>query len=469
MTGIALGNYLGGKIADKYPLPSVLAAMFLIGSLLTVAILPVTKVIARASWFESLPVMLNFTLKTACIFFLPAVVLSMVSPLVIKLTLADLGQTGGIVGTIYAFSTVGAILGTFMTGFYFILWFGTRTIVWLVAGVLVLAGVLAWFSWHVPRRGKFPLKNFILWMVILEVVALPVLFFRLGESWKESVTAESNYYTIKVFNDPGDVKVLALDRLNHSYVIPDNPKYLKYGYLKTFAELAAYLAGDNPAPRVLHLGGGGYSFPRYMDTVYPRSSNEVVEIDPIVTEVAHALLGLPLPTNIKTYNQDARLFLMQRRTGDKYHIVIGDVFNDLSTPYHLTTLEFAKLVKSHMEKDGVYLMNIVDNFEEGKYLPSFIYTLKQTFDYVVLFGPRENWINVGYSTFVLVATDRRIDIADYQRFVTADGTKQLSGYPYDAAELDKYVVARNPVLLTDDHAPTDILVAPLVQQIGKLH
>jgi hypothetical protein len=63
--------------------------------------------------------------------------------MVIKLTLADLGQTGGVVGTIYAFSTVGALIGTFLTGFHFILWFGTRMIVWLIAIILILTGILA--------------------------------------------------------------------------------------------------------------------------------------------------------------------------------------------------------------------------------------------------------------------------------------------------------------------------------------
>ena len=123
LAGIALGNFVGGIIADKYPRPFVLVAIFLIGSLATIVVLPFVKVVAYAGWFNGLPLILSFMLKTACVFFLPAVILSMVSPLVIKITLPDIGKTGGVVGTIYAFSTVGAILGTFMTGYFFILWF----------------------------------------------------------------------------------------------------------------------------------------------------------------------------------------------------------------------------------------------------------------------------------------------------------------------------------------------------------
>ena len=84
LAGIALGNYLGGKIADRYPSPLVLAAIFFVGSLSTIAILPATTLVASADWFGNLPLISNFVLKTSLIFFIPAIVLSMVSPMVIK-------------------------------------------------------------------------------------------------------------------------------------------------------------------------------------------------------------------------------------------------------------------------------------------------------------------------------------------------------------------------------------------------
>ncbi|MFC1976725.1 fused MFS/spermidine synthase [Chloroflexota bacterium] len=469
LAGIALGNYIGGRIADKRPSPLVLAAIFLAGSLVTIAILPATKIVTSADWFGNLPMMWNFILKTSFIFFLPAIILSMVSPMVIKLTLADLGQTGGVVGTIYAFSTAGAILGTFMTGFYFILWFGTSMIVWLVAAILILAGVIAWFSWRIPGRWGFTLNNLIIWTVTIVVALTYIFLFLFRESWQETYTKESNYFTIRVVDYPGNIKGLWLDNFGQSYVIPEEPTALIYDYIKVFVEIGDYLARENPAPRILHLGGGGYSFPRYMEAVYPESVNEVVEIDPAVTQVAHEELGLPLDTGIKTYNQDARLFLIQRKTGDKYNIVIGDVFNDFSTPYHLTTLEFNKLVEANLEEDGIYLININD-YPNSRYTPSFIHTLQQAFKYVYLFGIGESWGQKKDDTFVLtaydrviVATHRRIDLADYNKFVTEDGNKKASGHPLTKMELEEYLAGRDPILLTDDHAPTDILIAPVFQ------
>jgi spermidine synthase len=464
MMGIALGNFIGGKIADRYPHPSLLVGIFFAGSLSIIGILPFLKWAAYADWFTGLPLMLNFILRTACVFFLPAIILSMVSPVVIKLTLADTGKTGGVVGTIYACSTAGSIVGTFMTGFFFILWFGTRTTIWLVAAILILTGILSWLVWKVPSKWKLSTANLSVWIAALVVISSSISLFQFRDNWGENWTKESNYYTIRVFDEGTDIKVLALDRLIHSYVIPDNPSYLKYDYLRVFSEIVGYFSKDNPAPNLLHLGGGGYSFPRYMETTYPGSTNEVIEIDPAVTQVAFDKLGLSPNTKVVSRNQDARLFLKQRTSAQKYDVVIGDVFNDFSTPYHLTTLEFDRLVKSNMKIDGVYLINIIDDFQNGKYMPAFVYTLKREFKYVHLFGPIENWDNVGQCTLVIAATDRNVDFADYNSFITINGLKKPWGFLYGQTELDKYLAERNPILLTDEYAPTDILVAPLIRQ-----
>jgi spermidine synthase len=465
LAGIALGNFLGGKLADKYPSPSLLAIVFLVGGLLTAGILPLVKWAALSSWFIGWPLILSFMLKTACVFLLPAIILSMVSPLVIKLTLSDVKKTGGVVGTIYAFSTAGSILGTFMTGFYLILWFGTRSIIWMAAVVLILVGIVSWFSWKIPSRWKTSTANLTTWIILVVVICGTFSLFQARNSWQEHYTRESNYYAINVTtenNPSGTKKSLVLDHLVHSFVYPDEPTRLEYGYEKTFTELARYVMRDHPAPHILHLGGGGYSFSRYMAIVYPDSINEVIEIDPEVTRIAYSELGLPRDINIKTYNQDARLFLIERKSGAKYDIVAGDVFNDLSTPFHLTTLEFTRLVKANMTEDGLYMVNIIDDFQKGQYIPSFILTLKQVFKHVTLFSSSADWQNLGISTFVIVASEYYLDPAEYADHMEQIGIKTPSAHPATESAVNQYLAQRNPILLTDDHVPTDVLVAPLI-------
>ncbi|MDP2646230.1 MAG: fused MFS/spermidine synthase [Desulfobacterales bacterium] len=470
LAGVAIGNYLGGKMADRYPSPPVLAAILFCGALLTVGILPATRMVTSAGLFSDLPPMLDFTFKTALIFFFPALLLSMVSPMAIKLTLADLGNTGGVVGTIYAFSTAGAILGTFMTGFFLILWFGTHTIVWLLTAILILAGMIILVFWKLPaKEGILSKKAFTLPLALVMALSYAVLF-QFKESWREKYFMQSNYFTIRVQQDflqGAPVRVLFLDKFDQSYVIPDKPEILVYDYLKVLAEVIRYFARENPSPRVLHLGGGGYCLPRYMDLIYPDSLNEVVEIDPAVTLTAQKLLGLPLQTDIRTFNQDARSFLIKRGNGQRYDIVVGDVFNDYSTPFHLSTLEFSRLVKSNMTKEGIYLLNVND-YEFSQYTPSFVHTLKQVFKHVYLFSVSEDWEKEDDGSFainstdrIILASDQPVDLSDYMRVVTNGGQEEPAGYPLAEKELQNYLARRKPLLLTDDYAPTDILLAPI--------
>ena len=284
--------------------------------------------------------------------------------------------------------------------------------------------------------------------------------FQFRNSWQEDFTKESNYYSIKVWSW-GEVKGLRLDYIMHAFVIPNEPLNLQYDYLKILAEMTSYLARENPEPKTLHLGGGGYCFPRYLEAVYPKSVNDVVEIDPAVTQVVYEELGLPSDTSIKTYNEDARRFLIRQKKGNSYDIVIGDVFSERSTPYHLTTLEFDRLVKANMKEDGVYLINIVDDYRRGRYMPSVIYTLRQVFTNVYLFSVKESWSDAGAGRYILAATDRRIDLTDYKNFITEDGQRRAVSNPLDEISLNKYLTERKAILLTDDYAPTDILVTLL--------
>ena len=196
-----------------------------------------------------------------------------------------------------------------------------------------------------------------------------------------------------------------------------------------------------------------------MEAVYPDSINEVVEIDPLVTQVAHDELWLPLDTSIKTINQDARLFLIQRDTIEKYDVVIGDVVNGIAVPYHLTTLEFNRLVKANMEEDGIYLLNIIANSDNiRKYIASMIYTLEHAFDNIYFFYKPETWGLPYLDTYIIAATDRYIDLNAYNDF--HGGPPTQVGVPIDETALQQFLAEEEPILLTDDHAPTDILLAP---------
>jgi spermidine synthase len=148
-----------------------------------------------------------------------------------------------------------------------------------VAAILIATALASWLSWRVSGRWKLSRVNIAIWIAALLVVLTSITLFQFRHSWEENYTQESNYYTIRVSDESG-MKVLILDHLVHSYVFLDNPAAFQYGYEKIFAEIIKYATGGNTTPKVLHLGGGGYTFSRYMEAFYPGSANEVVEIDP---------------------------------------------------------------------------------------------------------------------------------------------------------------------------------------------
>ena len=310
-----------------------------------------------------------------------------------------------------------------------------------------------------------------MWVLALLVIlgSLGLLIFR--TSWQQDYAKESNYYTIQIVeyentdvsqdNTPKPMKALILDHLIHGYSVADTPDYLLYEYLKVFSGLAQYWLQDNPKPAVLHMGGGSYSFPRYIEAIYPNSLNDVIEIDPAVTQIAYDEMGLKKEARITTYNEDARIYFSTESVKGKYDIVTGDCFNDLSTPYHLTTVEFDRKVKASLKPGGVYLVNIIDDYYGGLYLPTILNTLKHVFNNVYVFFGWENYEAIGGSTFVIAATDRHLDLDDFKTYNAKNGKYGNLIHFREEKILEEYLAERNPILLTDDYAPTDLLLARL--------
>jgi len=140
LAGISIGAYVGGVIADRYPRASTLGWLLFLSGLGALAISPLTNLIGAAKFPTTL--MVRILILTTFIFFLPSCILGMISPVVVKLTLNNLSETGNVVGKIYAFSTLGSIIGTFATGFFLISWMGTRNILLSVAVILILSALV---------------------------------------------------------------------------------------------------------------------------------------------------------------------------------------------------------------------------------------------------------------------------------------------------------------------------------------
>ena len=449
LAGISLGNYVGGRLSDRYGTFSLLGLILTLASIASLSILWLTNDLHEIDLPKSVPFMVWVVSYIAAVFFLPGALLGCVAPIVVKLSLTSLERSGTTVGKIYAWSTVGSIVGTFATGFYLISWFGTKTIVLLVSGLLMLMAL--WFLTHTR------LKKALLWAALaLCAFGLSVWLLHRGDFLSRNCLLETNYYCIKVSEEDiggRTVRALILDRLVHSYSDPDDPSHLVYGYERAYAQVIQPLMERKPDLEALFIGGGGYTFPRYLEAALPQSRVVVSEIDPGVTEVAQARLGLDPATRIQTHNLDARMFVARHCEPDSYDVVFGDAFNDFSVPFHLTTREFDRLVDRLLRDDGLYVVNIVDGGRRGHFMRAYVHTIRQVFRHVAVIPSEGGWRESVRTTFVIVAGQQPLDLSRLS----------VNHQPLSEEELEAYLSLDPPLILTDEYVPVDNLLAPVFE------
>ena len=452
LAGISGGAWAGGRLADRRPAESTLAWLLLASGIAAMLIAPATALLAGEHGLLTtanlaMTLLARVVALSFLLFFVPSFLLGMISPVAVRLAVRDVATTGSVVGRISAVSTLGSIAGTFVTGFYLVAQFGTRTTI-LGVGAALIGSALILFA----RR-----TGIVVVAVVIGVFALVTAFRPLPPPFQNALlpasetgiihAEESQYYAIRVQrtvrHDTGaPIHALHLDQLVHSYSDRADPSFLEYGYLRIFDDVAR----QSRASRLLFIGGGGYTLPRKIEHDDPRMRIDVVEIDPAVTRIAQRFFGVPRTTRIRTRNEDARWFTM--RGGGPYDVAFLDAFNDLSVPYHLTTREYALGLRGLLSPRGIVAVNVIDHFEKGRFLASYLRTLQSAFPHVALVMETAEAMKRGRSTFVVLASNAPLP--------ALSGTYTLPGH-----DLRDYLARRNAIVLTDDYAPVDQMMAPL--------
>ena len=453
LAGISIGNFLGGRLADRFPAPSTLGLCLLASSLTSLAALAVVTTLHEQTF--DFPLLARILIMTTGLLFLPSCILGMVTPLVVKQALTSLTHTGSIVGQLYAVSTAGSIVGVYLAGFVLIAQFGTRTVVFMVAVALLVLALLF---------GRLHRSRWLAAALLVGTLALA------GNAARPSVradncTLETNYFCIRVtevVRREQPVVRLQLDQLVHSFNSLGNPQVIIYGYVQIAAETAQYVAEREPRMRTLFLGGGGYTMPRALEARYPEAVIEVIEIDPAVTRTAQTHMGLPWDTRVITYNDDARMAVRDLPL-HSYHLIFGDTFNDFSVPYHLTTREFSQQIRDLLVEDGIYVTNIVDKLIDGRFLKAFVRTLQQVFPYVYVLGESDGIVEAKIQTrgtYVVAAAAQPIAFERFGAYPNPSAAPPTTRVMEQAA-MEAWLDTGPPEILTDDHVPVDTMLAPL--------
>ena len=313
-------------------------------------------------------------LFVAALFFVPAMLLGVVTPLLTALALRLDARTGHVVGMMHALAALGSIVGTFATGYLLVQYFGTRAVIvatGVVLGLLAMAFLL---------RARWTL----LALVVLTLAVTGWTQARGG--FLQPCDRESNYFCIRVVDMSADVpfgraRGMVLDHLLHGISHETQPELLLAPYTHLMDELiAAHLDGQQEPPAFFFAGGGSYTQPRALRSRYPGARVVVAELDPAVTSMAQSELFFE-PGDALIIHSDARRVL-QRLEGQYFDVIVGDVFHDIAVPFHLVTLEYAELVKSRLLPAGLYILNAVDVYPDPKLVKSMLKTLREVFDEV---------------------------------------------------------------------------------------
>lgn len=438
LAAIALGNWLGGRAADRYD-PRLLLGPLLIAGGITTILSPTIVAFFGPELRRAGPV--EIVLLASLGFFLPGAVLAAISPAVVKLRLADLDETGTVVGRFSAVGTAGALVGTFATGFLLLATLPTRAILFVVGGALVATGVTL-----TVRLGRMA-PGAMVWILVAATGASALLAIVRGPC-----TRETAYFCAIVEPDPDRETgtVLWLDTLRHSY-IDEDPTHLEFRYAQVFADVLEVVPPAGPL-NTLSVGGGAMSLPRYVAAVRPGSSATVLELDRTLVDIAIDDLDAAPDGPLDVRTGDARLTLRSTPTA-AYDVVFGDAFGGPAVPWHLTTREFYEAVEERLTPGGFYMMNMID-YPPQAFARAELATLRAVFDHVVVIAPPDYLAGDAGGNFVLVASNQPIDTDAIGARLEA---RQARSVALDAAATAAY--SADGRVLTDDFAPVDQLIS----------
>ncbi|WP_456599537.1 fused MFS/spermidine synthase [Blastococcus sp. SYSU DS0616] len=443
LAAIAVGAWLGGATADRTDPRRLLAPLLIAGGALVVAVLPLVRFTGSLlSGADAGGVLLLAAVAVV----VPAALLSAVPPMVVKLQLASLDETGAVVGRLSGIGTLGGIAATFATGFVLVAVLPSSVILVATGAVTVLTGVAVGV---VLRRGD-GLRTVPAGLLVLAVVGAG-----LAAVAPTPCEEETAYHCARVVADPErpSGRVLMLDTLRHSYVDLADPTHLEFAYIRAVAAVTDAVFPTGEPISALHVGGGGLTLPRYLAEVRPGTESVVVEVDPGVVAMDREQLGLETSADLRVRVADGRVGLAEEPAGQR-DLVVGDAFGGLSVPWQLTTREALELVDRALADDGVYAVNLIDH-PPLSFVRAELATMREVFEHVVLLARAPVLAGEDGGNVIAVGSQRPLPAEEIAAALTR---RDLAWQVAEGEELTRFI--GDARVLTDDFAPVDQLLTP---------
>lgn len=414
----SLGNYFGGKIADRKNKDN-----FLWMTLFCTQIWILIAIVSS----ETIPGLLSLLitsqeigalLSAIFMFFFPSVMLGVLTPTLLALSVSNKDYIATYSGKFYATMTFGGLTGTFISGFYLIPTFGSIQILFVI---VALIGVMQSFL----QKSKLISIFFLSWAILLAIGGIYIAndindmnIEKVRNASKDCfVSVDTRSGHVRIWNgkdaNGDDVRVLNVSGGFESgtYLNESKRHELAFPYTRLYTDAVenGKRAGDN----TLMIGGGGYSFPKFFISHYPGMTIDVVEIDGKITEIARDFFFLKeLEQEYNTREnkrlniceEDGRVFL--NRCITKYAVIMNDAFSGDTPVRQLASLEAVKQIKDCLIDGGVYATNIVGNLKglKRKFIVTELATIATVFPFVYMVKADESKKNETIHNYMIYAS-----------------------------------------------------------------
>ncbi len=445
LIALSAGYYVGGRLADRLPDGRVLANVVVAGgvfaTLVPLAGQGIFRFMASGITDTPVPQVVASFVAILLVFFPPVFLLAFVSPFAIRLATFQVAKSGQVAGNLYAFSTLGSIIGTFVPAFVTIPFIGTRETILISAALLIATG-----AFGPGRRAR------LLWLF------LPLAVYFVGPPVVKPVPGlvyerETPYQFVQVVTQGSD-RFLIVNEGGGIQSVFNAESILTGMYYDYYLPLPLLRAGQDK--NVLVLGAAGGTILRQYYTVLGNRYHldlTGVEIDPVVASLGPLYFGLD-PDRVHVVIADARPWLAASQA--RYDIIIVDAYShQMYIPFQLTTREFFASVKQHLRPGSLVALNVNAVSPESSLLLAIERTVAAVFPYTYQVPVP------GSYNYVVIGTDQPVDASGLGEL---DGTILASVAKTLAAGLTPAGRTQG-LLLTDDRAPVEFLTDQMIWQV----
>jgi len=483
---LTVGYYVGGRIADRFPRASVLYGITTVAAFLISLIPFISRPIMQWSQSSfstySIGVFYGSLVSVILLFALPMILLGCVSPFAIRLSIEQLGRSGRTAGQLYAISTAGSIVGTFLPVLWLIPSIGTYRTFFTFAVCLLLVSVIGLVASGArpdhtrldgsqPRKKRFN-KN-ILAILLLIPMALSVFSIRgpikpaFGSNGGGRLIAEreSAYNYIQVVQVGSETQLILNEGVGiHSIY---DPNELVTGGPWDYFMIAPFF--NNPpfttdqVHRAAIIGLGAGTGVRDLTAAYGSIPIDGVEIDGTIVDLARQYFHMNEP-NLHVVIQDGRYWL--DTTNQKYDLIAIDAYQQPYIPFQLTTQEFFQEVRDHLTPTGTVILNAGRTGSDYRLVDALAQTMHSVFPNVYLIDTAR------FTNTMIIGTNAHTSLDNFQKNFDSLSDPLLTQVATNSIQFGKIrEVHGSTVYFTDDRAPVEQLIDEIilgaVQNQGK--